>query len=235
MVMLNPYSVACTVANRLVTRERLVCSVMMRARYDFAANKMTGFRHPSNIFAHEGFLYTIIGATSEGEQKSGNCLFRTSNIADAGSWTYLTDTGWSPSSYNPYDDLPAPPSCEPLAKLGGIVWSVVKRETSGDFLALSTIAAKQPNKVDLAISVSKDLKKWTTPVPFYSIVAAWNSDCSTPYRYNYPSIVDPHSSSANFDTVAGSGILFMSRIQMSACSQTMRRDAIGREFRLEDQ
>jgi hypothetical protein len=204
-----------------------------RGRYDSAANRMTGFRHPSNIVRYEGFYYAIIETTAEQEQQGGNCLFRTADITDPDAWTYLTKSGWHSSSFNPYDDTVAPPPCDRLSRLSGIVWSVLRRNADGQFIALITTRSKQPNRVDLALSSSLDLKTWTDPVSFYTIVAAWNADCGQPYRYNYPSLIDPSSSSKSFETISSEGMLFMSRIQMKGCSQTMHRDAVAYPLHIE--
>jgi hypothetical protein len=198
-----------------------------RARYNRAANRMTGFRHPSNIILREGFYYTIIEATPEAEQKGGNCLFRTPDIADPTAWTYLTKNGWQPSSYNPYQSDSPPTPCEVISHLNGITWSLLRREATDEFVALLTVKSSQPDRVDLALATSKDLVNWSRPTPFHTIVAAWNNVCSEPYRYNYPSIIDPASPSRNFETIGKTALLFMSRIHMTKCSQTMWRDAVA--------
>lgn len=214
---------------------RMASRPIAAARVPFRRDQdaTVGFRHPTNILRNGQYYYAMLEARAAVDQKAGACLFRTPDIAKPEEWEYLTDNGWQKSSFSAYARSSTPPPCKPLSRLSGIVWSLLRYKPTGQFLALVSIASKQPDRVDLALSTSSDLINWSEPRRFTTIIAAWNQECSK-FKYNYPSILDDKSESANFDVVGETALLFMSRMSIEQCRGTMTRDLVVRTISLKE-
>jgi hypothetical protein len=59
----------------------------------------------------------------------------------------------------------------------------------------------------------------------------WSAGCGHD-RFAYPSLVDPHSRSRNFDVVAGHPYLYFVRQHFDGCNGTMQRDLMRIRLRL---
>lgn len=204
-----------------------------RDRQSPSTSRIVGIAQQSNIIRRGKFHYFIALDNGDGQRIPGECIFRSRNLKDTSSWEYLTEAGWVYSSYSAYAGQEPPPPCRPLKNLGGIVWSILRRESNGLFLALLTVPSLQANRVDIAIATSSDLINWSAPKRFYTMIAAWNYSCDEPYRYSYPSLIDPASASRNFETIASDAILYMARITIKDCKMTMQRDLIAIPVKLE--
>jgi hypothetical protein len=205
-----------------------------RYRQDGDLGRIRGFLHPSNIIRNGQYSYAIIQTMPDAPQQGGECLFRTSDPLSPDSWSYLTSGGAFVSSpSNPYTSNAPPPPCQPLARLSGIVWSVLHLENSNYFIGLLTIADPNPQRAALAIAVSTDLINWSAPRPFKTIVAAWSNDPTATEKYSYPSLIDPSSPSRNFDTIGHQAFLTMTQFNMKGGRMTLDRDLIALPVKLD--
>lgn len=195
-----------------------------------------GFQLFTNVIHLHGHRWFIASAWPDGTQKSGNCLFRSVKGGDPSSWQYLTAEGWVASSHSPYAGAPAPAACQAIPGLKGLVWSLVRRRSNGQFIALSSTQSAQSGQkgnIDLTTSTSNDLVTWSAPVPFATYVAQWSPGCLVPYKYNYFSLLDPKSHSPGFETVGTSAMLFMTRFKTNSCSLSNQRDLVAVPLRVQ--
>ena len=75
-------------------------------------------------------------------------------------------------------------------------------------------------------ATSSDLVRWSEPVQVLAAQGerAWR--CGEPPPLAYPSLIDPASGSANFETVGATAMLFLTRFNPHGCRTSMDRDLI---------
>ncbi len=90
-------------------------------------------------------------------------------------------------------------------------------------MAGTTLNASDQSQDTVMISPSADLITWSTPVPLINLVGDGATACAANpfgYFYAYPSIIDPNSTSRNFNTVGSSAYLYVTRFD--GCPTTVR-------------
>jgi hypothetical protein len=75
-------------------------------------------------------------------------------------------------------------------------------------------------------SLSADLLHWTPPQLFFEAQSIWNYQCGDPDPIEYPSVIDPQSTSRNFQTVGKTAYLYFTQFHYSDCQQTLDRDLV---------
>jgi hypothetical protein len=203
---------------------RLVASVPYRY---VSGDGPTGVFTPSNIVRNpeDGFFYSLAYVNLR-QTYIGNCLIRTKNLADPGSWrAWSSGTTFGTTFVDPYgpNDAPAEHLCAP-----------VLRSQPGDLqpnsLTYST-EARQWLLVGQALggayfSLSSDLIHWAAPKLFFPAQVTWNYQCGDPDPIAYPSVIDPKSTDRNFQTVGGTAYLYFTQFHYSNCEQTLDRDLV---------
>jgi hypothetical protein len=179
-----------------------------------------GMFAPSNIVrGADGFLYAFpwLGFGNDG---SGTCLMRTKNPADPSSWR-----GWSGGRrfemtfVDPYGPNPRPEEhlCKRISGDPGTVtynsvarqWIYVVAKVGGFYYALSP-----------------DLITWTKERRFDELTTTWEYQCGDPDPVLYPSLVDPSSTSRNFETSDGRAYVYYTVLHYPDCQQTLDRDLV---------
>lgn len=196
-------------------------------RYDRNAKRHVGFFSPTNILEHERAWYAMVFTEGAGEQRRGNCLLRTTRIAEPSAWRAWRGDGFNTAFADPYTDDPKPKQhlCSPLPTLNSPVKAVLRHEPSGAFIAVMARVRKEADGRQRSVviaSASWDLLKWSQP----SIVVEVPYDCAGQAPVAYPSILDPRSGDRNFSTVGNSAMLFYTRFNLKDCRQTMNRDLL---------
>jgi hypothetical protein len=186
-----------------------------------------GFFGPSNIIEKDHFYYTIIKTEGGGVQLPGTCLFRAANPGDISSWTYFDGTDFVASALNPYeDDVSQVRPCKPLA-LRGSATSLARHQATGLFVAVTEDRKGPTDQIGTVfIATSNDLINWSEPEVLTHFPLAYAKSCSDPYVYPYATIIDPESSSRNFETLSDFPFLYLTRVHMSQCGMTENRDLI---------
>jgi hypothetical protein len=205
---------------------RLVAAAPLQQRNN--QGRPRGFFNPSNIVHKGGFYYTIIGAGGTGDQASGICLFRTSNVYDLTAWRGYDGNGFESHALNPYgNSATSYVPCEPLG-LGGIPGSISYYEPSGLFVAVFPFGptAAYPDG-GIAYQWSADLIHWGRMKTLVGLPNMEGPDCSIPIRYGYVSMADPDSTSRNFDTIGSKPYLFLTRFHTDGCNLTPNRDLVA--------
>lgn len=197
-------------------------------RYDQAVGRHRGYFNPSNIVARDGHHYMLAFTTRAFAQRPGNCLLRTDRIADPGAWRGWDGAGFGMRFIDPYREGGLPPEqhvCAPVdvAHLRWPVTSLVRVAESGVFIALMMNSGRDGG---VFAAASSDLLHWSEPARVLPGQGerAWR--CGEPSPLAYPSLLDPASGSANFETVGTTAMLFLTRFNLRDCRTGMDRDLI---------
>ncbi len=203
---------------------RLVASVPYRY---VPGDGPTGVFTPSNIVRNprDGYYYALAYVNLR-DTYIGNCLIRTNNLADPGTWlAWSFGTTFGPMFVDPYGPNEAPSAhlCAPVSP-----WE--PRDLQPNSLTYST-EARQWLLVGQALggvyfSLSPDLIQWTAPELFFTAQVTWNYKCGDPDPIAYPSVIDPKSTDRNFQTVGGTAYVYFTQFHYSSCQQTLDRDLV---------
>ena len=201
------------------------------SRQDVDQGHSRGFYEPSNIVKHGDAYYALIRAGGEGAQQAGTCLFRTNDLTRPESWRFFDGQGFSPNA-DPYrDDVRNAKPCARMKGLRGSVGSVTYAPAFGVYIAVSVFGLKTSTESGLYYSVSPDLIHWSEGRLFLPLATPWSASCGED-RFIYPSLVDPHSPSRNFDIVGPDPYLYLVRQHFDGCQSTMQRDLVRMKVRL---
>ncbi len=209
--------------------ERPVASLPARQDVDQGHNR--GFFEPSNMIKRDSAYFVIIRAGPEGAQRAGSCLFRTEDLTRPESWRFFDGETFS-SNVDPYrDDVSSAKPCALLQGLKGIVGSVTYVWERNLYVAISSFGSNNPAESGFYYSVSKDLLHWSEGRLFLALPTPWSAACGQD-RFVYPSLVDPHSPSRNFDVIGDEPYLYFVRQHFDGCLGTMQRDLLRMRLRL---
>jgi hypothetical protein len=197
-----------------------------------------GYYNPSGIVAHRGGLHMLAFASARGAQRHGNCLLRTTDIADPSAWRAWDGSAFSVRFANPYADdhaASADPSrhvCAPVGA-GGLQWPVmglVRHAPSGLFVAVMLGGPHRPELTEPApgiyIATSDDLIAWSRPALVMPAVGHARWRCGDERPVAYPALLDPDSDDRSFSTVGDRAQLFVTRFNVPACRIDGDRDLI---------
>ncbi len=203
-------------------------------RFDGAAGKRSGYFEPSNIFRHGAALYAFVWAEGYKGQQRGACLLRTADIADPGAWRAWNGKGFNTAFRDVYRDTisdPAQHVCQPIARLDGVVASVVRHRASGKFIAVyATVRrplADGAPQSGVWYTLSDDLLVWSEPQLLLALPLMWAFTCGERAVWAYPSLIDPQSQARNLDDVGGQADLYLTRFNLAAdCKLPPDRDLV---------
>jgi hypothetical protein len=174
---------------------------------------------PTNIVQKDGYFYAMISFASDGQQKGGDCLFRTSNLSDPQSWRAWDGSGFNIAFVSPYSggsDIAQRRPCPPVGSnnLSPPVRTLA-RTLSGGFIAVFLKGSATSDMPEGAyVSYSDDLVHWGNPKLLLSFNVFDPKKCrrgtSLP-SYWYPSLIDPSAKSLSFDVIGRSAYLFLTR------------------------
>jgi len=204
-------------------------NLVVSAAYPFetAGGAPRGFFGPTNVLKVDSYFYTIIYTTGGRGQPPGHCLFRSRQFQDPSSWEYWTDKGFYRSSSNPYRDAVSQrPACAPLHGLVGRVRSIRRHRPSGLFLATIEGPPRGTSNGYIAVSISSDLRHWSTPPPLISISHFSSTNCDDAARYAYPSLIDFDSPELNFSDVGAYAALYLTEMKIVRCGSSPQRNLI---------
>jgi hypothetical protein len=190
-----------------------------------------GAMTPTNIVQNprDGYHYAIIYIKQQpvgGPNNNHDCLIRTQTPADPSSWRAWSGGNHFDTTFiDPYRSTadPAAHTCEGVSP-----------DLLGDFVPGSLTFSSYANQWILVgvsgggfyYSLSKDLIYWSRPILFYPAPVPWTYTCGGPDPVHYPSLIDPSSTSRNFDTVGKSAYLYFTQFHTSGCVQGLNRDLV---------
>lgn len=206
------------------TAPRLVASVP----YPYVPNTgPDGIFTPSNIVHddRDGYYYAL-AYVDRRDSYIGNCVMRTKNLADASSWrAWKHGFPFTMSFVDPYGPNPSPTDhlCNPPS-------SSEPRDLQPGSLTYNSVA-RQWLLVGQAFdgayySLSTDLISWRPPKLLFHAQTTWNYKCGDPDPIAYPSLIDPSSTSLNFDRSGKTAYLYFTQFHYAGCMQTLDRDLV---------
>jgi len=164
---------------------------------------------PSNIISWNGYYYVELSVVGQGVQPSGECVLRTTNLSDPSSWRAWDGTGYNvqfvdPAAYENGVDLP---NFDPSAHVCKVVGSsnftselrnlLVLPNGKGFLGVMYRIVTNADGSINYNAygTTSVDLINWTPGVLITSLPELNGT------AYSYPSMIDPTSTSRNFETI----------------------------------
>ncbi|WP_416357292.1 hypothetical protein ACLNGM_03985 [Aureimonas phyllosphaerae] len=210
---------------------RLVAALPLRA--EDTRGHRAGFFEPTNIVAVTDGFAMMANVVSPAPRRSGNCLLRTDDLADASRWR-----GWSDGAYrvrfeDPYRADPAGPLCDPIAPaaLPWPVTSLTRHEASG--LWIATMKGRRADaggveRTGVFVSTSSDLLHWQGPALLLEApLMGSGTPCAPDRPIGYPALIDPASSDRNFSTVGDRPLLTFVRARLDGCAVGPDRDIVA--------
>ena len=188
-----------------------------------------GARDPSNIVHNErdGYYYAIVnvvqGKPGQPLAVNRDCLIRTNDLSDPSSWrAWSGGTNFDTSFIDPYRS-----TADPAAHLCAAVAPDVLDSALGS-LTYSTYARQwilvEVNGGGFYYSLSPDLIHWSGRNLFYPAIVPWTYTCGGPDPVHYPLLIDPNSTSRNFDTMGKTAYLYFTQFHTEGCNQGLNRD-----------
>ena len=196
-----------------------------------------GVFNPSNIIHNDtdGYYYTLLHLEQYRDQLWGTCVMRSSNLADPTSWRAWDGKGFNVRFVNPYlepDASLASHLCQPVSR--GEIQKMSESLTFNSyfkrFLLVGTAANHDPitdrQVWGIYYSLSDDLIHWTPRRLIMETVTPWSYRCGDSHPILYPAVLDPNSSSRNFETTGKQVYLYFTRFNYASCNTTSDRDLI---------
>ena len=187
-------------------------------QFDSTYTATSGAFVPSNIVKRtDGYYYVVVSMVGRGVQKTGDCVLRTQNLADPQSWRAWDGTGYTIQFVDPYPTPPANPAANACtvvsaANLISPMRNLLELPNQQGYLGIlySQNTDSHGNVTFNTYSTtSLDLINWTAPVLILSLPETLGTSPST---YAYPSLIDPNSTSRNFNTMGSSGYLYLTHL-----------------------
>jgi hypothetical protein len=218
----------------------LVASVPYRYKADTGPY---GLFQPSNIVRRkDGYFYVLIRAHEYGAQKRGACLMRTRTLADPKSWRAWDGRAFTVSFINPYRDSRdvAVHICEPVSvtQIDVMTQSLTFNTYLDRYVLVGESGKPDPRRRSVVwgvyFSTSKDLIHWSERQLVMETELAHTFRCGDRDPLVHPSVLDPASTSRNFETVGKTAYLYLTQIKYSqdkaSCEHTFHRDLIRRRI-----
>lgn len=203
------------------------------APYSPDQTRRQGYFNPSNIIHRDGFLYAFLFAEKAPPQRRGACLIRRPVGGSPGDWRAWNGKDFDVAFADPYRDAPLEPArhvCTPVPGVTSTLSTVVRRAGSEIYLAATPATLRGPDgtlRSGIWWLTSTDLIHWSRPRLLLPAPLLWRRDCKADAAFAYPSLLDPDSTSANFETVDGNFWLYLVRIHLDdACKTGPRRDLV---------
>jgi hypothetical protein len=190
-----------------------------------------GYFAPSNLVLNQndGYHYAMIRTEQHGAQPSGTCVMRTQTPADPRSWRAWGGARFDVSFVDPYADAGFNPTdhvCAPVStpEIGTMVESLTYNDYFGKWLLVGT--SQDGRETGFFYSLSDDLVHWSRRKLVRKAELTYTFQCGDSTPVSYPSVLDPASTSRNFDTTGRTPYLYFTRFHYDNCTQTDNRDLV---------
>ena len=201
--------------------------------YQFTQDGPNGYFMPSNIVSsRDGYYYAMFRAEPHALQQFGACIMRTRDLSDPSSWRGWNGTGFTVQFINPYfvTTNPGAHVCAPVDfnSIGTITESLTYNTYFRKWMLLGNSIGDPPNGKPRGCTTRSPTTSSTgaTPNLLMEAEVRWATDCMKPDPIKDPSLLDPASTSRNFETVGQTGQLFYTWYHMDGCNGTLDRDLI---------
>jgi hypothetical protein len=201
--------------------------------YQFTMDGPNGYFMPSNIVrTGDGYFYAMIRAQPKSAQQFGTCLMRTRDISDPTSWRAWNGTNFSVQFVNPYivTTNPGAHVCTPVDfnSIGTITESLTYNTYFRKWMLVgNSVGDPQFNKPPgVYYSFSDDLLHWTDAALLMAAEITFVKNCVLPDPIKESSLLDPASTSRNFETTGQRPQQFYTWYHLSGCNGTLDRDLV---------
>jgi hypothetical protein len=195
-----------------------------------------GIFQPSNIvhIADEDLYYALLRVQQHQAQPQGTCIMRTTDLADPKSWRAWDGAGFDVRFINPYlepNERPQDHICQPVSyeEIQLMVESLTFNTYLDSFLLVGTAVETDldgETTSGIYYSTSEDLIYWTPRKLIMEVESRQTHQCGDPDPVAYPSVLDPDSTSRNFETTGRRAYLYFTRYNYEACKETADRDLV---------
>ena len=209
-------------------------------QYEPDFGRHVGYFNPTNIIEREGFYYAFFSAAAYGAQKYGACVMRTDRLDDPSSWRAWDGAAFTIRFINPYhesDGDEASHVCEPVGsgRLITPLASIVRHEASGFYLMMMAgtrkLGSQQHPVQGFYVASSKDLISCSEPeLVWATSVHPVAGSCAS--LTNYPSLIDPTSTSRNFESIGDRPYLYFVEQIQHGCQVGQERNLLRRPVRI---
>jgi hypothetical protein len=196
-----------------------------------------GFFEPSNIIkGQDGYYYAYL--REHFYRKGGNvaevCIMRTRDLSDASSWRAWDGNEFSVSFINPYlkpDEAKSARRCQgiPTEPGLGLMHQSIRFSTYLNRYVMVGNSATTINGRSvwgIMYSFSNDLVHWEPRKVLLELELPWTYQPGDPDYYLYPSLLDPESSSRNFETTGKHAFLYLTRFNKNTSNDPLNRDLV---------
>jgi len=194
-----------------------------------------GMFAPSNIVRRDSHFYALAQVIGRGGSPRGTCVLRTRNLAEPGSWRAWDGSAYRMRFENPYlarGREPRQSVCRPVsqAEISQMHESLTYNTLFKRFLLVDQSRATDPatHKTVWGVyfSLSDDLVHWRPRQLLMAATTAESYKCGDAQPIAYPAIIDPSSTSRNFETSGERAYLYFTRFNYSKCRRTTDRDLL---------
>lgn len=203
-----------------------------------------GVFQPSNIVHRDdGYFYSLVHVEKYRDQQVGSCLIRTRRLDDPKSWRAWNGSEFTVTFIDPYAETGQPPQdhvCKPVSpdQIAGMTDSLTFNTYLDQYLLVGPSVTVDPNtrkKVwGFYFSVSKDLIHWTDRKLFKAVELIQSYRCGDRNPVYFPSLLDPSSTSRNFETTGRRPYLYFVRLHYASCKMTLYRDLVRIPIRIDN-
>jgi hypothetical protein len=196
-----------------------------------------GFFEPSNIIkGNDGYYYVYM--REHFYRRGGNvaevCIMRTMDLSDASSWRAWDGNDFTVSFINPYlkpDEAKSAHGCQgiPTEPGLGLMHQSIRFNTYLNRYVMVGNSATTINGRSvwgIMYSFSDDLVHWQPRKVLWEVELPWTYQPGDSDYYLYPSLLDPDSSSRNFDTTGKRAFLYLTRFNKNTSSDPLNRDLV---------
>ncbi|HKN45264.1 MAG TPA: hypothetical protein VJW23_15235, partial [Propionibacteriaceae bacterium] len=166
------------------------------------------------------------------DQSIANCLIRTKTLDDPTSWrAWSGGKRFDMTFIDPYAS-----NDEPEAHLCKDVSNNTHIDLGSGTITYNSVA-RQWLRVDASdggfyYALSPDLINWTQARPFLSGEVPWTYQCGDEDPRLYPALIDPASTSRNFETSGSTAYIYFTQFHYQNCQQTLNRDLVRVPIRI---
>jgi hypothetical protein len=200
-----------------------------------------GIFEPSNIIRRQrpgdatAYYYAMLHVEdypkSAPVQHAGVCVMRTTDVADPTSWRAWDATSFAASFVDPYVDADTPGAhvCAPVAytQIEKMSSSLTYSHYLNRFVLVGMTGQYDPVRADVVwgfyYATSTDLIAWSDRRLLMEAPLAWVCETGAERQVAYPSLLDPATSSRNYETIGQRPLLYFTRLN-DPCGGPIGRD-----------
>lgn len=200
-------------------------------RYQAGAGP-NGVFEPSNIVKKDGAFYAFVRIDETSGDQQRICLMRTQDLSDPGSWRFWDGEGFNAQMGDPYT--------MPDSLLGGVPCASISFETLGvmdqsvtfnTYLNRYVMVGTTATHIDgrevwgVLYSTSGDLIHWDQSQLLFEAELPWTYQPGDDPYLLYATLLDPASTSRNFETSGKTGYVYFTRFNQPQ-AQPLDRDLV---------